>query len=92
MKAALINGDIQSAVTFFVSNRQNAYNLVFNDLSDKIGGIISATGELESFEVSDKQAQYVISYPIVVDDLATTAGTYVIFAQDTDGLWKIWFF
>ncbi|BBO72194.1 hypothetical protein DSCA_61240 [Desulfosarcina alkanivorans] len=92
MKAALIAGDIENAVTFFVFERQNAYNLVFDDLLDKIGDIISATGALESFEASDSQARYTISYPTTVDGVATTAGTYVIFVQDTDGLWKIRFF
>ncbi|WP_155319910.1 hypothetical protein [Desulfosarcina alkanivorans] len=92
MKAALMAGDTKNAVTFFVFERQNAYNLVFDDLLDNIGGIISATGELESFETSDGQARYTISYPITVDGVTITAGTYVIFAQDTDGLWKIRFF
>jgi hypothetical protein len=92
MKAALLAGDFNNAVTFFVSDRQNAYNLVFNDLSDKIGDIISATGALEALEVSDGHARYTISYPITVDGVTTTAGTYVIFVQDTDGLWKIRFF
>ncbi|BBO72159.1 hypothetical protein DSCA_60890 [Desulfosarcina alkanivorans] len=92
MKAALLAGDFNNAETFFVSDRQNAYNLVFNDLSDKIGDIISATGALEALEVSDGHARYTISYPITVDGVTTTAGTYVIFVQDTDGLWKIRFF
>jgi hypothetical protein len=59
MKAALMAGDIQNAVKYFVSNRQNAYSLVFNDLSDKIGEKISATGELEAFEESDNEARYI---------------------------------
>ena len=92
MKAALVAGDIQSAVTYFASDRQDAYNLVFNDLSDQINDIISDTGELESLEVSHQQARYIISYPIVVNNVATTAGTYVIFIQDANGLWKIRFF
>jgi hypothetical protein len=92
MKAALMAGDFNNAVTFFVSERQNAYNQVFNDLSDNIGDIITATGALEALEVSDGHARYTISYPITVDGIATTAGTYVIFVQDTDGLWKIRFF
>jgi hypothetical protein len=92
MKAALMAGDIQKAVTYFISERQNAYSQVFNDLSDKIGDIISATGELEAFEASDKQARYIISYPIVVNGTPTTAGSYVIFIKDSDGLWKIRFF
>jgi hypothetical protein len=92
MKAALMAGDIQHAVTYFASERQNAYSLVFNDLSDNIGDIIAATGALESFEVSDNQARYTISYPITVDGISTTAGTYVIFLQDTDGVWRIRFF
>ena len=92
MKAALLAGDLNNAVIFFVSDRQDAYNQVFNDLSDRISDIISATGALEALEVSDRHARYTISYPITVDGVATTAGTYVIFVQDNDGLWKIRFF
>ena len=93
MKAALVAGDIQSAVTYFASDRRGEYEQIFNDLpGDRLSNIIPDADNIDMLEVIDGKARYVIKIDIVVNGEPLIAGSYLIFDVDENGIWKIVFF
>ncbi len=92
MKMALVSGDIENAEKYFTANRRSSYSWLFNNGSDQIGNLISKTGAIELLEATDGKARYVLEYEILIDNIPTAAGSYLIFILDVDGLWKIKFF
>jgi len=85
MKAALVNGDIETALTYFTSPVQERYRLTFNQFKDKLPIRISNIEAPHLLNVSDILAEAELirtrhgvrySYPIT-------------FVKDRNGLWKI---
>jgi hypothetical protein len=93
MREALVNGGIEKAVTFFTPNRQAAYEEFFQLLpNDRANAVIPRADKMELVEVLEGKVRYVTEIDIVVNGVTAKAASFVIFAQDDNGLWKISFF
>jgi YVTN family beta-propeller protein len=85
MKGALSNGDIEKAVTYFMSQYRDSFREAFTLMKDKILINLLLQDELNLIDIYDDIANYenvvyepngVYSYP-------------VLFMKDEDGTWKI---
>jgi hypothetical protein len=85
MKGALINGDIEASLGYFVYQIRDGLREAFTLMKDKIAINLSLPDELNLIDISDDFAKYentvyeqggIYSYP-------------VLFIKDENGIWKI---
>jgi hypothetical protein len=93
MRQALMTGDTELAVSYFISERRDAYRMLFQSIpADKIPLIIPPAENTEMVGFSGKHACYVIDIEVVANGETKTFSSYLIFEKDTDDLWRIVFF
>ncbi|HWR59646.1 MAG TPA: PKD domain-containing protein [Thermodesulfovibrionales bacterium] len=85
MKAKLISGDIEAALTYYSEISKQNYRDAFGSLNSKLGLIFGYPERLKLIDMSDGQAkyEYIVSEP---------DGSYsypLIFERDSNGAWKI---
>lgn len=85
MKGALISGDIENALSYFVGGSKDRYREVFTGLGSKLSSIFSSITEVKLNKLYGKVAE--------CGAIRTEAGgrySYpVTFAKDENGIWKI---
>ena len=86
LKAALMGGDVEKAVKYFVAGGQNEYRQIFTGLSgDDINSIFSGINEFEIDTLSGRVAECGV-------DRVEAGGTYsypVTYVRDENGIWMI---
>ena len=58
MKTALINGDIEGALTYFVAGRKDKYRQIFTAMGDTVNPILATISQIEPYTIEDGVAQY----------------------------------
>jgi len=85
MITALINGDVEGALKYFVAASRDKYRKKFTDPESNIKSIFLSIKELKVHSVNERVAE---CGAIRIE----TGGTYsypVTFVQDENGIWKI---
>ncbi len=86
MKTALVSGDIETALTYFVAASRDRYRQVFTGLGGvKINSIFSSISEIKLYTLYEQVAE---CGAIRIE----SRGTYsypLTFVQDENGIWKI---
>jgi hypothetical protein len=89
MKTALMAGNIEEGLKYFIAGTQDRYRGVFSQMnSEKISRIFSGITEIQLKRISDDRA---MCGAIRVE----SGGTYsypVQFVKDQDGVWRIYGF
>ncbi|MEW6416696.1 MAG: fibronectin type III domain-containing protein [Nitrospirota bacterium] len=85
MKIALINRDIEGAVSYFSANSQDVYREQFTDLSSVLDVIGNELGQIQLVNIENNRAEY----EIIVTRNDITYSFHLLFVNDLDGLWKI---
>jgi hypothetical protein len=86
MKGALLSGDMEGALSFFVPGAQDRYRQVFEELgTDRISSIFSAIIRVELDTASGRAAEG----GLVREENGATYSYPITFVQDQNGIWKI---
>jgi len=89
MKAALIDGDIQRALSYHHGTFKERYESIYNLLQSEISSIAQQMKELEFIFAEGDRAKYATNRDHNIDGQIVTITYYVYFSQDEKGLWKI---
>jgi len=90
MKAALGNGDIDGALSYFAYGSKDNYQKIFTSLTkDKLKGIVSEMREIEKIDFGENRAKYGINRAETIKGLVHDITHYIFFVKDGRGLWKI---
>ena len=89
MKTALMNTDIEAALTHFNHTQQDRYRTVFNMLTAQIAQLARNMQDIEQVYVVESVAKYRIRRVQLYGGQLLTFTYYIYFAQDTSGLWSI---
>jgi len=86
MVAAMMSGDIEGALTYFIDSAQEKYRTLFaNKSSAQISAIFENVIELELYTLTDQLAQC----GAVRSEFGTDYSYPVVFVRDQSGDWKI---
>jgi PKD repeat protein len=94
MKAALSNGQIDTAVSHFASDSQSVYRDQFTSLESASASVLSAiademnSAEIYLVELDEDYAKY----EILLTRNGRALSFHLMFVRDTDGIWRIWRF
>jgi hypothetical protein len=89
MKSALMNSDVQTALSYFLQTTKQDYQEIFNLLADKLPGIASGMRDIEPIYYQDKVAKYRIKRQETVQGQTYDSTYYIYFVRDANGLWNI---
>src|SRR2546425_9879657 len=89
MKAALVAGDVETALTFFGTVQQPRYRTIFNALGAQVSSIASQMQDIELIYVRDVVAKYRIRRSQMYGGQPMTLTYYIYFFQGTTGGWAI---
>lgn len=90
MKAALGNGDIDGALSYFAYGSKDNYQKIFTSLTkDKLQGIVSEMREIEKIDFGENRAKYGINRAETIKGVVHDITHYIFFVKDGRGLWKI---
>lgn len=86
MKGALLGGNIEAALSFFVPGAQDRYRQVFEELgSDGINSLFSTINGVELDTASGRAAEG----GLIREEDGKTYSYPITFVQDQNGIWKI---
>jgi len=91
-KAALIAGDVERALTYFVEEQKAYYNRLFTGFSDHLPQIVENLQNLVLVKYDGNAAIYHISKDEIWNGQTYTLHYEVIFAHDEDGIWRIYWY
>lgn len=89
MKAALENGDIEGALSYFAEDYQQLYRNLFTNLSAQMPQVAQDMAEIQLVSVKDNTAKYRINKDKSYADQIITVTYHIYFAKDASGMWKI---
>ncbi len=85
MKTAMVNGDIEGAISYFAEDSRNSFRQQFTALSSILPQIASEMGAITLVNVKGDMAEY----DLRVVRSGTTYSFQLIFIRDKDGVWRI---
>jgi len=85
MKTALMNGDVEGALGYFLGNSQERYRDIFTNILNLLPTIVANMQSIEMIYVESGVAQYRIRRTESVGEVTY----YLYFVIDENGLWKI---
>ncbi|MFO7558393.1 MAG: hypothetical protein R6X10_06150, partial [Desulfobacterales bacterium] len=88
MKAGMLAGDIETALSYITSNKQGMYAFNFNLLQDHLAEMEAGMQELTLVQSHDGMAECTM----VGEQNGQQYSFYVVFEKDSDGIWRIRFF
>ncbi|SPD74472.1 exported hypothetical protein [uncultured Desulfobacterium sp.] len=89
MKAALINGDIEGALSYHLERSKDRYRDALTLLASNLTSIFSAMQDIELIYVHERIAKYRINRIHDIDGESVTITYYIYFVKDHNGLWLI---
>jgi hypothetical protein len=89
MKDALRNGNTAAAANYIVSHKRAAYQTVFNSLTIPLANIDEVLTNISFLGLKGLSVEYEMLRPEPADGVLSY---HVLFALDTDGVWRISFF
>ncbi len=85
MKTALVNGDIEGAVSYFAERSKDSFQQRFTLLALHLPQIVADMGAVTMVNIKNNVAEY----DLRTDRNGSTYSFQLLFVQDTDGIWKI---
>lgn len=92
MKTALLSQDINSALTYFISDSRQLYNDIFTALSAQLPQLVQDMQDIQLIYVENNSAKYRIRRTELCGGQMSTITYYIYFAVDENGTWKIYKF
>ncbi len=92
MKTALLQNDIEAAVSYFTLKTSSDYRDMFTAISDQLTSFVGDMQEIESVIFTQDGAKYRIRKEQIIEGETHTITYYIYFVIDYDGVWKIWRF
>lgn len=89
MRTALINGDIEQALTYHHGSRRTRYNEIYNALGNDLPSLVQQMREITPVKIDGQQAKYRIRQDHDIEGRYFTATYYIYFSQDENGFWRI---
>jgi hypothetical protein len=89
MKAALMRGDIEGAVSYITSDSKERYRKTFVLLQDKISTIASNMQNIELIYVKESIAKYRIQREQTLNGQSQIITYYIYFSKNEKGIWQI---
>ncbi len=89
MKAALVNGERERALGYFIEGSQERYAEAFSALSDLLPGIGAEMREIQLIYAKGRVAKYRIRREEQVQGQAYDITYYIYFVRDPFGIWRI---
>ncbi|MGV1100979.1 fibronectin type III domain-containing protein [Thiovibrio sp. JS02] len=90
MKNAIVAGDVEGGLSYFLQRSQGKYRLIFSDLLDHLPAIYSNMQAISMIYCEDGIAKYRINRTQIINGSAIEITYYIYFAVDGDGLFKIY--
>ena len=85
MKEALKQGNISSALNYFVTDSREEYQEIFELLASQLPSLISAMTEINMVEITGNMAEYyIMRFQKGVD-----ISYFIYFMRDENGIWRI---
>jgi len=89
MKQAMLNGDAETAASYFTFETGERYYDIFTALSDQLPYIAQAMSEIEPVYFPSNGAKYLIQRVEEVQGTDYIITYFVYFIVDQDGIWRI---
>lgn len=89
MKTALMQGNVDTAVSFFTSTQQDRYRTLFTALGSSISQIAANMQDIQLIYLEEGVAKYRLPRDQIYGGQATTFVYYVYFVQDGSGIWNL---
>jgi hypothetical protein len=92
MKTALLSQDINSALTYFISDSRQLYNDIFTALSAQLPQLVQDMQDIQLIYVENNSAKYRIRRNELCGGQMFTINYYIYFVVSDNGTWKIYKF
>jgi hypothetical protein len=92
MKAAMANGDIETAISYFSLETSESFRDIFATISTRLPQIAAGMQEIEPVYFPQGSAKYRIKRDELVQGTNYSVSFYIYFFIDYDGIWKIYRF
>ena len=89
MKAALIAGDVEGAISFHHGVLTDQYESIYNLLGSDLPTLVQQMQDIGPVYTKGDRAKYRIKQDHTVDGQTVTITYYIYFSKDGNGLWKI---
>ena len=89
MRAALIAGDIEEALTYHQSDMREKYAAIYSALGSELPVLTQQMREISPIYFDDVLAKYRIRQDHNIDGQTVTITYYIYFSRDENGLWLI---
>jgi hypothetical protein len=89
MKAALIAGDVEGAISFHHGVLTDKYELIYNRIGSDLPTLVQQMQDIGPVYIKGDRAKYRIRQDHTVDGQTVTITYYIYFSRDENGLWKI---
>ena len=89
MRAALIAGDIEEALTYHQSDMREKYAAIYSALGSELPVLTQQMREISPIYFDDVLAKYRIRQDHNIDGQTVTITYYIYFRRDENGLWLI---
>ena len=89
MKNAMIEGDIEKAVSYFVEDRKDIFREIYTQAQSTLAEIAMGMQDIELVYLRNDTAKYRLRKDIIFKDEAVTVTFDVYFQRGRDGIWRI---
>ncbi|OEU72376.1 MAG: hypothetical protein BA869_02235 [Desulfuromonadales bacterium C00003107] len=89
MKAALIAGDVEGALSFHHGVLKDEYESIYNLIGSNLPVLVQQMQDIELIYAKGDRAKYRIRQDHTVEGQTVTITYYIYFSRDGSGLWKI---
>lgn len=89
MKTALLQNDIEAAVSYFTQKTSSDYRDMFTTLSDQLTSLVDGMQEIEPVYYNNSTVQYSIKRVEIIQGVSYDITYHIYFTLDEDGIWKI---
>jgi len=89
MKSALVDGNYEQALTYYLDSSKELYQEIFDQLTDELPAIASAMREIEMIYIDERTAKYRIKKQETIQGQNYDISYFIYFIKGSDGLWKI---
>jgi hypothetical protein len=89
MKTALINGDVEKALTYHREGLREKYATIYSALGGELPTLVQQMKEISPIFFNGIQAKYRIKQDHNIDGQMVTISYYIYFSSGENGLWQI---
>ena len=89
MKTALIDGDIEKALSYHNKRFREEYESIYNFLGNNLSVMAQEMKDIEVVFIEGNRAKYAINRDHNIDGQIVTITYFIYFSRGKDGIWKI---